>query len=227
MPMRSNHWTLHWHHISASLRLLIISAAGLITFLLLSPSHALTARLAISWIIAGSTYLLLSFTMMNSSTEENMLTLSKKEDANAAMVLLIIILGSVASLGTIVIILSGERSPSVSDTVWQVGLVLLTYAVSWLLVHTAFTLHYARAYYIEFEKTKNPPLIFANKLKPTYIDFLYFSMVIGMTCQTADVNIAESKMRFWVMVQGLTAFIFNATLLGIAINLIAGMVAFK
>ena len=164
---------------------------------------------------------------MHSSTEENMLALSKKEDANAVMVLLIIILGAVISLGTIVIILSGERLPSVTDAAWQIGLVLLTYAVSWLLVHTAFTLHYARAYYIELETSKNPPLLFANQLKPIYIDFLYFSMVVGMTCQTADVDIAESKMRFWVMIQGMTAFIFNATLLGIAINLIAGMVAFK
>ncbi len=225
--MRSNHWAIHWHHISASMRLLIISAVGIITFFLLSPSQALTARLAVSWIIAGSTYLFLSFTMMHSSTEENMLALSKKEDANAVMVLLIIILGAVISLGTIVIILSGERLPSVTDAAWQIGLVLLTYAVSWLLVHTAFTLHYARAYYIELETSKNPPLLFANQLKPIYIDFLYFSMVVGMTCQTADVDIAESKMRFWVMIQGMTAFIFNATLLGIAINLIAGMVAFK
>ena len=225
--MKINHWTLHWHYISASIRLLIISAAGLLTFFLLSTSEALTVRLAISWVVAGSAYLFLSFIMMNSSTEDNMLSLTKKEDASAAMVLLIIILGSVVSLGTIIIILSGERSPSLSDAAWKIGLVLLTYSVSWLLVHTAFTLHYARAYYTELEKTKNPPLLFANKLNPTYVDFLYFSMVVGMTCQTADVDIAETKMRFWVMIQGMTAFVFNATLLGIAINLIAGIVAFK
>jgi len=68
-------------------------------------------------------------------------------------------------------------------------------------------------------------LLFAAKLKPLYIDFLYFSMVIGMTCQTADVNIANSRMRFWVMIQGMTAFIFNASLLALAINLISGVVA--
>jgi uncharacterized membrane protein len=48
-----------------------------------------------------------------------------------------------------------------------------------------------------------------------------------MTCQTADVNIANTRMRFWVMIQGITAFIFNASLLAMAMNLIAGVVALK
>jgi uncharacterized membrane protein len=104
-------------------------------------------------------------------------------------------------------------------------LVILTYSISWFFVHTAFSLRYAHIYYQELEKTKEAPLIFASKLRPTYIDFLYFSMVIGMTCQTADVNIASSKIRYLVMIQGITAFIFNATLLAMAINLIAGAVA--
>ena len=69
-------------------------------------------------------------------------------------------------------------------------------------------------------------MLFAGKQRPTYVDFLYFSMVIGMTCQTADVNIASSRIRCLVMIQGMTAFVFNASLLALAINLIAGVVAF-
>ena len=112
------------------------------------------------------------------------------------------------------------------ESLKHIGLVLATFAVSWLLVHTAFALHYAHAYYQEYEKTQVVPLIFANKPKPTYVDFLYFSMVVGMTCQTADVNIGSSKIRFWVMIQGMTAFIFNTSLLALAINLIAGVFVF-
>jgi uncharacterized membrane protein len=46
-----------------------------------------------------------------------------------------------------------------------------------------------------------------------------------MTCQTADVNIASSRIRFLVMLQGMAAFVFNASLLALAINLISGVVA--
>jgi uncharacterized membrane protein len=45
-------------------------------------------------------------------------------------------------------------------------------------------------------------------------------MVLGMTCQTADVNIASTRMRYLAMIQGLTAFVFNTTLLVLTINLI-------
>ena len=112
-----------------------------------------------------------------------------------------------------------------AEPIRNIALVLLTYVISWLLVHTAFALHYAQAYYQDLEKAKKPPLIFPEKLRPIYVDFLYFSMVIGMTCQTADVNIASSRMRYLVMIQGMIAFIFNATLLAMAINIISGVVA--
>lgn len=225
--MTLKHWTQHWHHISASIRLLIIAAAGLLSYFLLSAVIPMSIRLTLSWIMAGSVYLLLTYIMMYFSTEEHMLTLSKKEDDGAAIILLITILASVASLVAIVILLSNVRFFSNSEAIWQISLVLVTYAISWLFVHTAFALHYAHAYYLEFEKTNTASLLFANKLKPSYIDFLYFSMVIGMTCQTADVNIANSRMRFWVMIQGMTAFVFNASLLAMAMNLIAGVIALK
>jgi len=224
--MKTTHWAQHWNHISASLRLLIISITGLAIFFLLPSDTSLTIRIAIAWVIAGSEYLVLTYVMMYSSNESNMLTLATKEDDGAAIILLITILASLASLFTIVFILSAAKALPMGESLKHIGLVLATFAISWLLVHTAFALHYAHAYYQEYEKTQVVPLIFANKPKPTYVDFLYFSMVVGMTCQTADVNIASSKIRFWVMIQGMTAFIFNTSLLALAINLIAGVFVF-
>ena len=223
--MTSLHWTQRWHKTSSPRRLLIIGISGVAVFLLLPPGLSIPINLAISWVIAGCIYLFLTYMMMYFSTEENILALSNKEDAGAAIILLTTILASAASLVAIVMILSSFEFLSTRNTIWHIALVLLTYAISWLLVHTAFTLHYAHAYYLELEKTKSAPLIFEAKLRPLYIDFLYFSMVIGMTCQTADVNIANSRMRFWVMIQGATAFIFNTSLLALAINLISGAVA--
>ena len=224
--MKATHWTQHWNHISASLRLLIISITGIAAFFLLPSDTSFTIRIAFAWLISGSEYLLLTYVMMYSSNEGNMLSLAKKEDDGAAIILLITILASLASLFTIVLILSAAKSLPMSQSLKHIGLVLATFVVSWLLVHTAFALHYAHAYYQEYEQTQLAPLLFANKPKPTYVDFLYFSMVVGMTCQTADVNIASSKIRFWVMIQGMTAFIFNTSLLALAINLIAGVFVF-
>ena len=222
--MRSHNWTQHWHHLSATLRLTIGAIAGLTTYALLTPEITQAARLALSWSAAGGLYLALSYFMMYFSSADNMLTLSKKEDDGAAMILLIIICGAAASLFAIVIILSGLKSLPTALASKYIALVLSTYVISWLFIHTAFALHYAHVYYQEMQKTQEAPLIFAAKLNPSYVDFLYFSIVIGLTCQTADVNIASSRMRFLVMIQGMTAFAFNASLLALAINLISGVV---
>lgn len=223
--MKVSHWTQYWHQIGATHRLLIVALTGFGSYFLILGDLSPIVRLALSWVLAGGLYLFLTYIMMYFSTQENILKLSKKEDDGAAMILIIIILASVASLVTIVIILSGIKALPPHLAIRHVALVLATYIISWLYVHTAFALHYANVYYQELGKTNDTPLLFASKPKPNYVDFLYFSMVIGMTCQTADVNIASSRIRFLVMIQGMTAFVFNASLLALAINLISGVVA--
>jgi len=223
--MKPSRWTQYWHHIGATPRLLIVIITGLGSFFLLPGTLSPIVRLSLSWVLAGGLYLILTYIMMYFSTQDHMQALSEKEDDGAAMILLVIVLASVASLVTIVLMLADIKALPIHLAIRHVGLVLATYIVSWLYVHTAFTLHYAHVYYQELEKNKGAPLMFLNKLRPTYVDFLYFSMVIGMTCQTADVNLASSRMRFLVMIQGMTGFVFNTSLLALGMNLISGVVA--
>lgn len=218
--MKSIHWSQHWHYLSASHRLLIIVIAGVVAFFTLSLIPSAMVRIALSWIVATSLYVLSTFLMMHFSTKENIAHLSEKEDDGAIFILLTTLLGSITSLVVIVMIMIDVKSLMINNTILEIGLVLLTYISSWFLIHTAFTLHYAHAYYQALEKTKQPPLLFPSTLNPNYVDFLYFSMVLGMTCQTADVNIASTKMRYLAMIQGMTAFVFNTTLLVLTINLI-------
>jgi len=218
--MKTTHWSQHWHYISASHRLLIIAIAGAVAFFTLSSTPSAMVRLALAWIIASNLYVLSTFLMMYFSTKENIAHLSEKEDDGAIFILLTTLLGSIISLVVIVMIMTDIKSLIISDTAKEIGLVLLTYISSWFLIHTAFTLHYAHVYYQDYEKTKQPPLLFPSTLNPNYVDFLYFSLIVGMTCQTADVNIASTRMRCLAMIQGLTAFLFNTTLLVLTINLI-------
>jgi hypothetical protein len=67
------------------------------------------------------------------------------------------------------------------------------------------------------------PLIFAGTKYPSYADFFHFSVVIGMTCQTADIIIADQKIRSLVTTHSLLSFVFNATLLGLTMSLVGGL----
>ncbi len=58
---------------------------------------------------------------------------------------------------------------------------------------------------------------------PDYWDFVYFSFVIGMTCQVADVGITQHRLRRVVLLHGLLAFFFNTSILALVVNIIAGL----
>ena len=66
-------------------------------------------------------------------------------------------------------------------------LAMATILLSWSFVHTIFSLHYAHEYYGERRDGKIGGLKFPGDTKPDYWDFLYFSLVIGMTSQVSDV----------------------------------------
>ena len=100
----------------------------------------------------------------------------------------------------------------------------VTFAISWMVLHTAYALHYAHEYYVHLkEDSVNTPLIFIGTRYPTYADFFHFSVVIGMTCQTADIIIVEPKIRNLVTIHSLLSFVFNATLLGLTMSLVGGL----
>ena len=101
-------------------------------------------------------------------------------------------------------------------------------ALSWMLVHTLFALRYAHFYYHDAHKVEREHvsggLMFPGKGSPDYLDFAYFSFVIGMTCQVSDVQISSRKMRHLAMVHGLISFAFNTAILAMFVNIVASLI---
>jgi uncharacterized membrane protein len=102
-----------------------------------------------------------------------------------------------------------------------------TVVSSWVLVHTVFTMHYAHAYYRklddEQESSEGEGVEFPNEKEPDFLDFAYFSFVIGMTCQVSDVQISSRAIRRLALVHGLLSFVFNTVILALTINLSSGL----
>jgi uncharacterized membrane protein len=105
--------------------------------------------------------------------------------------------------------------------VLRVALAGLTVFGSWSLIHTVFAIHYAHLYY-------TPPeggLIFPGTPDPNYYDFLYYSFVVGMTCQVSDVQVAESGLRRLTLIHGVLSFFFNTVILVLAVGVGAGLLS--
>ena len=66
-------------------------------------------------------------------------------------------------------------------------------------------------------------LNFPEDNNPDYLDFAYFSFVMGCTFQVSDVEITSKRIRRIAMVHGILSFILNTFVIALTINLIAGI----
>ena len=58
---------------------------------------------------------------------------------------------------------------------------------------------------------------------PDYLDFVYFSFVLGMTFQVSDCDITSKKLRRLATLQGLIGFLFNTVILALSVNIAASL----
>jgi uncharacterized membrane protein len=87
--------------------------------------------------------------------------------------------------------------------------------------------HYAHLFYDPAERKDagkiRGGLEFPETKEPDYWDFVYFSLVIGMTCQVSDVQVTARQMRHLVAAQGVIAFFYNTVVVALAVNIAAGL----
>jgi uncharacterized membrane protein len=86
-----------------------------------------------------------------------------------------------------------------------------------------FALHYAHDFYAARIRGLEDPLLFPGTRDPGYTDFFHFACVIGTASQTADISFNGSGLRPVGTLHCIVAFFFNATLLALSINLLAGL----
>jgi uncharacterized membrane protein len=218
-----SHVLRFWNQVRARPRLVIAMVVGAAVWAV-RPAVAPHTNALLSWVAGGGLYLALAWIMMARASTEHMRWRARIQDDGAAVVLLLTVLAALASLAAIVLELSGIKELPGPRQTAHVVLVGITFATSWLVVHTAFALHYAHAYYVSVGRDGAAPLVFPAQESPVYVDFLYFAMVVGMTSQTADVAIASTPMRRLAMSHGIVAFIFNTTLLALTVNIAAGLI---
>ncbi len=106
----------------------------------------------------------------------------------------------------------------------HLALAMASLAASWLLMQAMFALHYARVFYRPAASHGEPArgLVFPGGPEPDYLDFLYFSAVVGMTSQVSDVAVTSRRMRRLTLLHGLLSFTFNLIVLALAVNVFAG-----
>ena len=179
--------------------------------------------ISILWVAFAFTFIITSAIVFFKLPVSEISKRANEEDGSRLFVLIIILVSSFASMFTVLLLIISDKMPahkSLTEVMSVIGMI-----VSWTLVHTVFTFHYANMYYFKQhdDKSDDEPLKFPGNMKPNYLDFAYFAFVIGMTFQVSDVEINSPMVRRTALAHGLLSFAFNTFVVALTINLIAGI----
>ncbi len=104
----------------------------------------------------------------------------------------------------------------------QTALATSTIVGTWLLLHLAFAIHYAKHYYASEEQ--KTCITFPGDQEPDFWDFVYFAFTIGIALQTSDVTIRSRLIRRTVLAHTFFSFFYNVVILAIAVNVAADLI---
>ncbi|MCC6286466.1 MAG: DUF1345 domain-containing protein [Chitinophagaceae bacterium] len=203
--------------------LICIAFAVVIPFLFFKTDIA--SRVMIGWDVFCLTLLTLYWISFYTSPHIQIRRQAAQDDPSRVIIFIIVLICSAASMLAITLLLTAKNETSMQKA-WHVPLALTGMIFSWLTVHTIFTARYAHMYYGNRKDDPNAHeegLDFPNDTAPDFIDFAYFSFVIGMTFQVSDVEISSKRIRRLVLLHGLISFAYNTIIVALTINIIAGL----
>lgn len=200
-----------------------ISAAVACGIYFLLPAHwSALSRVLVCWNGGTALFLCLIFQWMTRLTAAQICSRYTEEDESAPIILVIVTVAALLSVVAIVEPLANIRQTAGAERIAHFALAALTLANSWILVPTMFTIHYADIFYSVAEADR--PLRFPETPMPVFWDFAYFSFTIAAACQTSDVSTLNAGVRKTVIAHTVISFLFNASILGFAINVTAGLI---
>lgn len=145
---------------------------------------------------------------------------ARREDPARGVADALVLIASVASLGAVAMLLVEGHDASDARSGALAATALVGVALSWLLVHTLFTLRYAAQY---FEGEPLPSggrdIDFNTDAAPRFVDFAYVAFSVGMTFQVSDTSLRTSELRGLVLRHALLSYVFGTVVVATTINL--------
>jgi uncharacterized membrane protein len=193
---------------------------GVLLFYLLPSSLDEVLRALAAWDLAVLVLVAEGWAIILSTDAEEMRQRATAEDPGKAAIFAISFGASAISLGLAVLVIGAPNLIDPRDVWLRTALGLGAILGAWLLLHTAYTLHYARLYYA------SPATLGGINFTepPDALDFAYFAFGIGMTFQVAEIAPTNRAMRRAVLRHELISFAYNTAILAMVVNIIASQV---
>jgi uncharacterized membrane protein len=219
-----NNAPLTWiDRLGAKQRLAVALVIAIAAYAAVPDSVSWHTRLVASWDGGTLVYLGLAWAIVGRADAKSTRAHALAQDTSGYIIFLFVLGAACASVVAIGFVVATIKGLAFWPKAWHLALTIAALMSSWLLIQTVFGFHYARRYYRD-EKQQDQGsggLVFPGGADPNYMDFAYYSFVVGMTSQVSDVQVLSPIMRRMTLVHGVLAFIFNIAVLALSINTIA------
>jgi uncharacterized membrane protein len=200
-------------------------AAGLVWLGLNGRVQPSTQSIA-TWDVFALCVLVLAWLTIITTPPHKLRSRAQEQDVSRTVIFVFVILAACAGLFAVGFLFFANKNVQRPHIILHLLMSLVAVVSSWLLVHTVFGLRYAHTYYGDPDGLAGPQqqaggLDFPGGRSPDYMDFAYFSFVIGMTFQVSDVQITSRELRQLVLLHGMLSFGFNTVILALAINTVS------
>jgi uncharacterized membrane protein len=208
---------------SSGSRLVVAGVAGVLAGALAralgGDSLDWTFGALVGWVVVASVFLAWTLTAVWPLDGPATHRLSTREDPSRVVTDLILLVVAVAELLAVAMVIVRANTHAGGVEYARVVLGVVSVIVSWGVLHTVFTLKYARAYY----STTPGGVDFGSAEEPSYRDFAYLAFTIGMTFQVSDTGVSARAIRAMVLRHALLSYVFGVVIIAVTINILAGL----
>lgn len=199
---------------------------GILTYALVEPWLPGRMRMLVAWNASTLAYLGLAWLTVAKANPEMTRVRAENQDQSGYVIFLLVVSAAGVSFVAIGFLSAGIKDLPFWPRAGHLTLSVVALLLSWLMIQTLFGFHYARGYYSRQPGTKElrRGLKFPGDKEPDYLDFAYYSFVVGMTSQVSDVTVLTRHMRRLTLIHGVLSFIFNIAILAMSINIIGGAI---
>ncbi len=191
---------------------------GAVASIALWPLRGWVFALIGGWGVCCAVYVVWVWIVIGRADDERTRELASRQDPARTTSDALLLVAAVASLVALVVVSIQSKSGGV-DRGLAAGVGFASDVVSWIFIHTLYTLRYAALYYAD----ESEPIDFHQAAAPRYWDFAYVSFTIGATFQVSDTNLKSSTMRAVALRHALLSYLFGAVILAGAVNIVSSL----
>lgn len=219
MVAKGRYW---FERINSLEKLLIGLVLGLAAYFIvhIDDLYGLT-RLIVGWNVFSLSMIVMTWITFYITDSKEIRSQVQVQDPKRIIVFMLVLIATMASILGVVLMIIAKQEGTV-DTGWRIPMAIAGMVLSWVLIHTLFTLRYAHIYYgndVDNPTNHAGGLSFPGGKRPEYLDFAYFSFVLGMTFQVSDVEITSRSLRTLALFHGMISFAYNTIMIALVINL--------